>query len=208
MCSHTIATAESDGLLLAFLENYLKYAKTLKGNRSVTPNYTQLSMVDLPRRTAGRKGGKAPKKPISRRKVTPSERQPRSAEDLDISATAPTIVNSSTAPGSSHDSTESFSKLSLSLTVITTSSGNWSWNWGGPSFHVMPSPYTSYFSPSLPPSYPSPSYPAYYPPPMPYHSPLMSLIIIHTHVDLQLAQGLYPLAASSKILLQQFLSHF
>ena len=30
ICSHTIATAESNGLLLSFLENYCKYAKTPK----------------------------------------------------------------------------------------------------------------------------------------------------------------------------------
>ena len=59
-CSHTIAAAESNGFLLSFLENYYKYAKTPKGSRSVTPNYTQLSMVNLPRCTVGRNGGKAP----------------------------------------------------------------------------------------------------------------------------------------------------
>ena len=96
MCSHTIAAAESNGLLLAFLENYRKYAKTPKGNRSVTSNYTQLSVFDLPRRTASRKVGTAPKKkPIARRKVTPSkQRQPQSVEDLDVHATVSTSANS------------------------------------------------------------------------------------------------------------------
>ena len=174
ICSHTIATAESNGLLLSFLENYCKYAKTPKGSRSVTPNYTQLSMVNLPRRTAGRKGGKAPKKKaISRRKVTPSEqRQPLSVECPGPPAFASTSATSNIAPG---NSTESLSKSSPSVTVITTSSGNWNWNWDGistPSFHSMPSPYPPYFPPSLPPSYPPPSYPTFYPPAMPYHSPL------------------------------------
>ena len=172
ICSHTVAAAENNELLLVFLENYRKYAKTPKGSRSVTPNYTQLSMVKLPRRTAGRKGSKAPKKKsIARRKVVPSEqRQPLRVEDLDEPTTASTSAESGAAPGSS---TEPPMTSSPSLTVITTSSGNWNWNWDGvPSLHNMSPPY---FPPSLPPSYPPPSYPAFYPPPMPYHSPLMDI---------------------------------
>ena len=125
-----IAAAESNGLLFTFLENYRKYAKTPKGSQSVTPNYTRLSMVDLPRRTAGRKGGKAPKKKsIARRKVTPSEqRQPLLVDDVDVPSTTANC-SSNTVSGSSFDSIESKSKSSPSLTVITTSSGNWNWNW-------------------------------------------------------------------------------
>ena len=78
ICSHCVAAAESHNLLQNFLENYCKYAKTPKGSRSVTPNFTRLSMVNLPHRTAGRKGGKAPKKKATaRRKTAPAEqRQP------------------------------------------------------------------------------------------------------------------------------------
>ena len=89
----------------------------------VKPNYTQLSMVNLPRCTAGPKGGKAQtKKTISQRKVTPNEqRQPLSVESLGPHATTSTSAISNIAPD---NSTESLSKLSPSVTVITTSSGN------------------------------------------------------------------------------------
>ena len=62
ICSHYVAAAESNGLLKDFIQKYGKYVKTPKGCQNVTPNFTRLSMVNLPRRTAGRKGGKAPVK--------------------------------------------------------------------------------------------------------------------------------------------------
>lgn len=78
ICSHCVAAAEQNEMLQNFLENYSKYAKSPKGRQSVAPNFTRLSMTNLPSRTAGRKGGKmAKKKFIARRKTIPSEqRQP------------------------------------------------------------------------------------------------------------------------------------
>ena len=76
ICSHSIAAAESNGLLKDFLKNDSKYAKTPKGSEMVAPNFTRMSMVNLPRRTAGCKGGKAPvKKAIARKKGVPSEQR-------------------------------------------------------------------------------------------------------------------------------------
>lgn len=127
-------------------------------------------MVNLPRHTAGRKGGKAPKKKsIARRKAVPSEqRQPLIENDLVTSAAAATSVTvnpNGSAPSCSYDSP--VLTTAPSLTVITTSSGNWNWNWDRvpPPSHPITPPY---YSPSFP---PTPSYPTFYPPPVPYHSP-------------------------------------
>ena len=182
ICCHTVVAAESNGQLHSFLKSYSKYVKTPKGNGSVTPNYTQLSMVNLPRRTAGRKGGKAPKKkPITRRKVTPSEhRQPLSIEDPGLpaatSATPLAASNSDTSPSCSQATTES---PSSSLTIITTSSGNWNWNWDGVSshdYHYTPPRYTPYYPPPFPPSHSSLLYP-----PLPYYSPLSDISNCHPY---------------------------
>lgn len=106
ICSHCVAAAENNGLL--------------QDCKSVTPNFTQLSMVNLPRRTAGRKGGKAPKKKlVARRKTVPNEqRRP-------LIGAGPT--DNSTAPSFPYDSTEPVSTSPPAITVITTSSGNWNW---------------------------------------------------------------------------------
>lgn len=59
ICSHSVAAAEDNKMLMNFIE---KFSKTPKGDRSATPNFTRLSMSNLPRCTAGQKGGKPPKK--------------------------------------------------------------------------------------------------------------------------------------------------
>ena len=51
-------------------------AKTNKGQKSISPNFTRLSMANLPRNTAGRKGNKLHAKwPISHRKTVPDEQR-------------------------------------------------------------------------------------------------------------------------------------
>ena len=70
ICSHCVAAAENNGSLEAFVKNYGAYAKTPKGQKAITPNFTRLGLT---RQTAGRKGGKAPpKKTISRRRTIPT----------------------------------------------------------------------------------------------------------------------------------------
>ena len=58
ICSHSIAAAESNGLLKPFVKSYGAYVKTPKGCKSVTPNYTRLSMENLPRQTVGEREAK------------------------------------------------------------------------------------------------------------------------------------------------------
>ena len=66
ICSHCVAAAESNGALRSFVESYGRFAKTRKGQQSISPNFTRLSMTNLPQRAAGRKGKKMPpKKSIS-----------------------------------------------------------------------------------------------------------------------------------------------
>lgn len=61
-------------MLKEFIEKYGTYAKTARGSQLVSPNFTRLSMVNLPCGTAGKKGGKPPKeKAISRRPTVPDE---------------------------------------------------------------------------------------------------------------------------------------
>lgn len=106
ICSHSVAAAESNGALQNFVESYGRFAKTQKGQQSISPNFTRLSMTNLSRRVAGRKGKKPPaKKSIARRETTPYEqRQP-------LLTSPPT-----------------FDQPSSSIN-ISTSCGNWNWNW-------------------------------------------------------------------------------
>lgn len=63
-------------MLKEFIAKYGTYAKTTKGSQLVSPNFTRLSMVNLPRGTAGKKGGKPPKKKaISCRPTVPDEQR-------------------------------------------------------------------------------------------------------------------------------------
>ena len=169
ICSHCVATAESNGALRDFLESYGKFAKTHKGQQSISPNFTRLSMINLPHRTAGRKGKKPPaKKSIARRETTPYEqRQPLFTETVN---------------------------QPVSSVNISTSCGNWNWNWAGahssgtncfPSFPTFSQPQGM-------------SYPLYYPPPYHYVSSWynspgeLPLEDITNHSDS------FPLASSSK----------
>ena len=62
ICSHCVAAAEDNHSLEAYVKNYGTYAKTPKGQKTIAPNFTRLSMANLTRQTAGRKGNKAPPK--------------------------------------------------------------------------------------------------------------------------------------------------
>ena len=62
ICAHTVAAAEDNQMLKNFSESYAQFSKTPKGHRSTTPNFTRLSISNLPHRTAGQKGGKPLKK--------------------------------------------------------------------------------------------------------------------------------------------------
>ena len=53
ICSHCVAAAENNGSLEAFIKNYGAYAKTPKGQKAITPNFTRLSMASFARKTAG-----------------------------------------------------------------------------------------------------------------------------------------------------------
>ena len=138
ICSHCVAAAESNGALHSFIESYGRFAKTCKGQQSISPNFTRLSMTHLPQRAAGRKGKKLPpKKSISRRETTSYEQR------------QPLLTSDQPSPSIS----------------ISTTCGNWNWNWDSPhssginSFSTFPQPFgTSY------PAYYGMSYPAYYPP--------------------------------------------
>ena len=52
ICSHCVAAAE-DNMLKEFLDNYAKYSAIPKGQQSVKPNFTHLSMTSLPSHGAG-----------------------------------------------------------------------------------------------------------------------------------------------------------
>ena len=76
ICSHCVAAAENNNMLEAFVKNYGLYAKTPRGQKAITPNFTRLSMSSLTRQTAGQKGGKAPpEKAIARQKTIPYEQR-------------------------------------------------------------------------------------------------------------------------------------
>lgn len=143
ICSHCVAAAESNGALRSFIESYARFAKTRKGQQSISPNFTRLSMTNLPQRAAGRKGKRPPaKKSIARRETTPYEQRQ-------------SLI------------TSTFDQPSSSIS-ISTSCGNWNWNWdwdgphssGTNSFPTFPQPFGT-------------SYPVYYPPFVPSpHNPL------------------------------------
>ena len=98
ICSHSVAAAEDNNSLEAFVKNYGTYAKTPQGQKTIAPNFTRLSMTNLTRHTAGRKGGKAPpKRSITRRKTIPYD-QRRKRPSLVIShneTPAPPVGHSS-----------------------------------------------------------------------------------------------------------------
>ena len=60
ICSHCVAAAERNGGLSCFLESYGRIAKTRKGQQSISPNFTRLSMTNLPHRATARNGIKPP----------------------------------------------------------------------------------------------------------------------------------------------------
>ena len=160
ICAHSVAAAEDNRMLKSFIESYAQFSKTPKGHRSTTPNFTRLSMSNLPRRTAGQKGGKPPKKKaICRRNTISSEhRQPllsNASTDRDKGDTGSGVAASSSS-GSEYSFPISSPNSSSSLTVIT-SSGNWNWNWDS-----IPSSSMGYYPP---PPYPGamfyPPYPGY-----------------------------------------------
>ena len=131
ICSHSIAAAEDNGHLKEFVDGYAKFAKACKGQKKVSPNYIGLSMTNLPKHTAGRKGNKPPaKKTIARRKTVPYKQR--------TSLLTPTNLG---VPSTSNP------------LVSITSSGNWNWNWDG-----VPSTAgtLNYSQPWYPPSYPPP----------------------------------------------------
>ena len=158
ICAHSVAAAEDNGMLKNFIENYAKFSKTPKGSSSVAPNFTRLSMSNLPRGIAGHKGEKAAKKKaVSRRKtVATQHRQPLQLRSDDegsgSSCTAPPFVNVNSNTGTS------------SVTVITSSSGNYSLN-SSPIYSQHQPPYQSYYGNYYPPvKY---AYPPYYQNPFP-----------------------------------------
>jgi len=117
ICSHCVAAAEDNNSLEAYVKNYGIYAKTPKGQKNIAPNFTRLSMTNLTRQTAGRKGGKAPpKKSIMQRKTIPYEqRQKRSS--------LVTSKNETPAPLVGH---------------LSSSASNWDWS---PEPPYIPPPY-------------------------------------------------------------------
>ena len=112
-------------------------------------------MSNLPRRTAGQKGGKPPKKKaICRRNTISSEhRQPLLASASEDSTSSHAASDSA---GREYSPPTPGPSSSPSLTVIT-SSGNWNWNWDN-----VPSSSMDYHPP---PPYPGsmfyPPYPGY-----------------------------------------------
>jgi len=48
ICSHCVAAAESNGGLRDFIKSYGRFAKTRKGQQSISPNFTRLSITNLP----------------------------------------------------------------------------------------------------------------------------------------------------------------
>ena len=53
ICADTIAAAESNELLKEFVDSCNKFVKSCKGQQSISPYFTRLSMSNLPRRVAG-----------------------------------------------------------------------------------------------------------------------------------------------------------
>jgi len=111
ICSHCVAAAESNNLLERFVKSYGEYAKTPKGQKAISPNFTRLSMTNLARQTAGRKRGKAPpKKTISRKKTLPYEqRQSR-----------PSLAVAESQTGNSMQS-------SVASSLHSASDSSWNW---------------------------------------------------------------------------------
>lgn len=96
ICAHSIAAAEDNGQLKEFVDSYVKFAKTRKGQQNVSPNFTRLSMTNLPKHTAGRKGNKPPaKKAIARRKTVPYEQRVSllTSTNLDVPSTSTPLVS-------------------------------------------------------------------------------------------------------------------
>lgn len=135
------AVAENNGSLEAFAKNYGAYAKTPKGQKAITQNFTRLSMTSLTWQTAGRKGGKAPpKKTISRGRTIPHEqRQQRPSLVMSQTHTTPTSLSTSSP-----------------LTEVAGSSHSWDWSWHGMQQY---SPFQTMHHPPYMPSYPSPYLP-------------------------------------------------
>lgn len=136
ICAHTIAAAESNESLKDFIDSYNKFANTREGRQRISPNFTRLSMTNLPRRVAGRKGNKPPsKKAVARRQPVPYEQRVSLLTSTGLHLPASSTIN------------------------ITSSSGNWNWNWEG-----ITSPYSaaycypsSWYPPPYPPSHMQPA---------------------------------------------------
>ena len=145
ICSHCVAAAENNGSLEAFIKNYGVYAKTPKGQKAITPNFTRLSMASLARKTAGRKGGKAPpKKAISRRRTIPYEqRQQR-----------PSLIMSQT-----HVTPKSLMSHSTTSPLTEVAGPSHSWDWSRHEIQQY-SPFQTMYYPPYMPSYPSPYLPS------------------------------------------------
>jgi hypothetical protein len=140
ICSHSVATAEDNGMLKEFLESYAKFSKTPKGSRSIAPNFTRLSMSNLPRGTAGQKGAKAPKKKAVNRRNTVATEYRRPLElNLD---------KGNKSRDKPQEPQVSVDSVSGSLNVITSSSGG-NFNWMNS--HYQPSyPFSMYYPPPPP----------------------------------------------------------
>ena len=152
ICSHCVAAADDNNSLEAFVKSYGTYAKTPKGRKTITPNFTRSSMTNLAQQTAGRKGGKAPaKKSIVRRKTIPYEQRQKQ----------PSLVTSQ-VPQYSAPSPQA----SCSFSPQTAASN---WDWSLP-MNQPPyiSPYPTQYIP--PPAGMSPftDFTNYYCPPYPY----------------------------------------
>ena len=169
ICSHTVAAAEDNKMLVNFIDKYALFSKTAKGHQRTTPNFTRLSMSNLPRRTAGQKGGKPPKKKaICRRKTTSSEhRQPLLQTASGEEEASTSGYTASDSADTEHSPSTPGPSTSTAVTVIT-SSGNWNWNWDN-----VPSYSMAYHAPPPPPPYtggmfypPYPGYSAYGCPPL------------------------------------------
>ena len=145
ICSHCVAAAENNGSLETFVKYYGVFAKTPKGQKAITPNFTRLSMTSLTRQTAGRKGGKAPpKKTISRKRTIPYEqRQQRPSLVMSQTHTTPTSLMSAST--------------SSPLAEVAGPSHSWDWSWHGIQQY---SPFQTMHHPPYMPSYPSPYLPS------------------------------------------------
>jgi len=106
ICSHCVAAVEDNNSLESYIKNYGVYTKTPKGQKTIAPNFTRLSMTNLTCQTAGRKGGKAPpKKFIMQRKTIPYEQRQRRSSLV-------TSQNETPAPLAGH---------------LSSSASNWDW---------------------------------------------------------------------------------